>query len=541
MCRSRIVAGLFGLTLAASCWSQDQAVTTLALPDGEELIAWISTSSFRFCRSWGEEKCAARPPAGSSGIEVTRADGASSIRLNTEYVTVEIDRKDGRLRVSDSRGKELMAETGPAKGGGGAVAIERAVTAGEAFYGLGARRDERADARGQIVRTSRPFLISSQGYGLDHRSAGDYVFDLASTSAERYQIRLEGSQKFEYYFYYGPDPKSILEEHRLAVLSRGVRDFGVLKPDSLPRFATLLPAPQEGSWESLADSIRMLVHASLSGTVNPVFDLAAYRGAPDALFRRAVQLASVMPLVCDSDAAPLTEERRKVQDDMLRWRRRLVSFLQTYVEETNSRGYPMIHPLPMQYPNDVKGREIADQFLLGDEILVAPIHTETGRRPVYFPMGNWTDIRTNRLYPGRQTVEIESPASELPLFVRNGSIIPLASDEPGGPMALHYLPKLAAEFFLYEPDTYDYSQMHASPALDLMRLEIESRKARTYEWVVHHLPAVRQVRTGETLFSKAPDRRSLQPGTWYYDREQENLHVMVEVPAGATRITHIEF
>jgi hypothetical protein len=284
-----------------------------------------------------------------------------------------------------------------------------------------------------------------------------------------------------------------------------------------------------------------LVHSSLSAIMNPVFDLAPYRDASELLFRRAVQLASVMPLVCDESSSPLAQHRRVLQDDMLRWRRRLVPFLSTYADETNDRGYPMIHPLAMQYPSDVRGREIADEFLLGDEILVAPIYTEANRRTVYFPMGNWTDLRTNIVYPGRQAAEVEAPAGELPLFVRNGSIIPLASDEPSGPMLLHYLPKLAAELFLYEPDTSEYSQMHASPALDLIRLEIESRKARTYEWIVHHMPVAREIRTGEIVFGQATDRQSLKPGMWYYDQQRQNIHIVFQVPAEATRVTHIAF
>ena len=42
-----------------------------------------------------------------------------------------------------------------------------------------------------------------------------------------------------------------------------------------------------------------------------------------------------------------------------------------------------------------------------------------------------------------------------------------------GGMALHYFPKLGGEFFLLEGDIAEYSQVHAAPALDFMRLEIE--------------------------------------------------------------------
>jgi hypothetical protein len=99
----------------------------------------------------------------------------------------------------------------------------------------------------------------------------------------------------------------------------------------------------------------------------------------------------------------------------------------------------------------------------------------------------------------------------VPLFLRNGSILPLESAPAGGPMTLHYTPRLAAEFFLYETDLGQYSQLHASPALDRMRLEIDSKKARIYEWVVHHLPPVRQVWQEETPCVEVSRRETLAP------------------------------
>ena len=121
----------------------------------------------------------------------------------------------------------------------------------------------------------------------------------------RAPVSVRPSQRFEYNFYYGPTPKSILEEHRLVIKPRGVQDFSILTRTGVPRFATLLPAPEAGSWNALADSTHSMVHASLSAVLNPVFDLAPYRRASDLLFRRAVQLASISPLAADTSGEPL--------------------------------------------------------------------------------------------------------------------------------------------------------------------------------------------------------------------------------------------
>ena len=192
------------------------------------------------------------------------------------------------------------------------------------------------------------------------------------------------------------------------------------------------------------------------------------------------------------------------------WRQRLTPFLLPYVEETNSSGYPIIHPLFMQFPKDEQGRDLTDEFFVGDEILAAPIYTEAGRRSVYLPMGRWTGLSTNKEYAGK-------------------------------PMIVHYLPKLAAEFFLYEPEVDAYTQLHAAPVLDLMRLEVNAKVSRSYEWIVHHMPSPRGITTREIEHTQVKERRLLRPGAWYYDAAQQNIHICVEVQAGQTAITHLTF
>jgi alpha-glucosidase (family GH31 glycosyl hydrolase) len=195
----------------------------------------------------------------------------------------------------------------------------------------------------------------------------------------------------------------------------------------------------------------------------------------------------------------------------------------------------------MQFPKDPKTWEIEDQFMLGDEILVAPRMAAASSRSVYFPMGIWTDLRTNKTYNGRQTAQIDFRDDELPLFVKNGNILPLAGEGKGAPLVLHYFPKLGAEFFLYETDLGDISQFHAAPAADFMRVEVESKQDRVYEWVIHHVTAPQSVREGTTDFTRAPSAADMKPGTWRFDEQAGNLHIRMEGPAGQDRIVNIRF
>jgi alpha-glucosidase (family GH31 glycosyl hydrolase) len=210
-------------------------------------------------------------------------------------------------------------------------------------------------------------------------------------------------------------------------------------------------------------------------------------------------------------------------------RKRLDAYLRAYIQEVHDRGCPILHPLPVQFPRDPEADKYPDEAMLGDELLVA------AGRSVYLPQGIWTNLKTNEVTRGRQAVQI----AEVPsLFARNGSIVPLAGE---GTLELHYFPKLGAEFFLYEEDAGDYTQAHAAPAADIMRLEIESKVGRDYTWVVHHLESVKSVVVGEMEFAAVKSTAGLSARTWYYDEARQNLYVRDRVTAGQDHILNLFF
>ena len=124
------------------------------------------------------------------------------------------------------------------------------------------------------------------------------------------------------------------------------------------------------------------------------------------------------------------------------------------------------------------------------------------------------------------------------VFARNGAIVPL--DIAAG-MALHYFPKAGGEFFLLEGDIADYSQVHAAPALDIMRLQIESKKDRDYQWVVHHVERPASVEFGGRQYREVAAFGELADRTWFHDAARKNLHVKVKVQAGEDCIINLNF
>ncbi|MBM3725508.1 MAG: hypothetical protein FJW40_08800 [Acidobacteria bacterium] len=228
-------------------------------------------------------------------------------------------------------------------------------------------------------------------------------------------------------------------------------------------------------------------------------------------------------LVPAVSAAPLAPGLRGMRD-------KLDPYMVTYVQEAKDRGFPVVRPLVLQFPRDPKAAGETGAYMLGDEILVAR------ERNVYLPMGSWTDFDSNRVYEGRAAALLDAPPRFL---VKSGSVLPLEEAPGGRRMSLHYFPNNGGEFFIWEPDLANISQVHAAPAGDFMRVEIESLVDREYEWVIHHARRPTAVRMDDVALIESPGGIEWRSGTWYFDRSKGNLHVRLFCVAGQDVIVNI--
>jgi len=487
----------------------------LRLDHGSAELVWITDSTFRFRRVLeGPLTPAAAPPAAPQdereALDLRIEEDPAAVRVRSRLLEVSL-RKRGLLVTvrgpattpGATAGETLMADLSEPQLSSRGVDWERRAPAGGPFYGLGTRTDAAFDLRGQSVRAENPLLLSTGGYGEYHTGSGPFVFDF--TAPGRYRVE---APAVDYYFFYGPTPKRIFEE------SHGVRGATAIGPAATGAFA---------SWSTLQSSLLRLVHAAISGMDQTLLSLAPYAGGPPELLERARQVASLVPGGAAHDPSGARG-----------WGAKLASFLQVYEVETRDRGFPLWHPLPFQFPADPECARHADEFLLGDEMLIAPIYQPGNRRSVYLPPGLWTNLETNAATSGRRTIDVET--ASLPVFAHNGTIVPLDAE---GEMELHYFPTLAAEFFLLEREIGEWTQVHAAPATDVFRLEIEARKARDYQWVVHHVERPAEVSFGKRRFGPAASMERLEPGAWFWDARLGNLHIRLHAAAGEDAILNV--
>jgi hypothetical protein len=318
-------------------------------------------------------------------------------------------------------------------------------------------------------------------------------------------------------FYYGPSPKEIFEQHQKVI---GRTQVSELFAARLPSGAAPLPAMPLDSWGALAQLVRTLNQWSLSAVLYPALDLSTLSAARGEIAKRALDLAAMLPIIYG--------------ETNLAARGRWEPYLATYLREAYDRGYPLIRPLPVEFSRDKNLDPQPDVFMLGDEILLAPVLTAGSRRRIQLPRGQWTDLRTNIEYPGNQAIDIEAPSGQVPMLARNGAVLPIAGKTA---LELHYFPSLGGEFFLWEPGVRDNSQFHAAPAGDFTRLEMESKVSRDIEWVIHHSKRPAAVEDCKPV----RQRSALKPGTWWHDKARNDLHVMVHAAAGTDKIVNISF
>lgn len=166
-----------------------------------------------------------------------------------------------------------------------------------------------------------------------------------------------------------------------------------------------------------------------------------------------------------------TEERIGAKYD--RFRYRMLPYIYSLAARVTFDGYTILRGLAMDFPNDKNIRRIDDEFMMGSAFLVCPVTEYQARhRNVYLPEGrNWTNFWTGNQVKGGQTINAEAPLDEMPIYVPDGTILPLgrqleyAAQAPEDTLELRIYPGRDADFNIYEDsgDGYQYEKgQHAT-------------------------------------------------------------------------------
>lgn len=200
------------------------------------------------------------------------------------------------------------------------------------------------------------------------------------------------------------------------------------------KYTTVWTGDNQSLWTHLRMAIPQQCNLGLSGMAFIGTDIGGFGAdtTPELLIRW-VEVGCFSPLFRNHCAKGsmnqepwlFGEEVLNIYRKYVELRYELIPYFYDLCRECAKTGLPILRPLVMHYENDINVRNLNDEFLVGEHLLVAPV-VEQGavKRMVYLPEGIWYDYRTHDVYEGNEFYLADAPLDTCPIFVKAGTILP---------------------------------------------------------------------------------------------------------------------
>lgn len=274
--------------------------------------------------------------------------------------------------------------------------------------------------------------------------------------------------------------ESALAEKRCMILTRsgyaGLQRYG----------ANTWSGDITASWQTLQNQIPAALSYTVCGNPNWNSDTGAFfngdLGGPgndeyNELYARWLQMSAFCPMMrshgAGTDKAIYVWGKRGMEffDNEERYvalRYRLLPYIYSTAWDVHANGHSFMNAMALMFPEDAKTLLLKDQYMFGQRLIVAPVMKYKAKsRNVYLPAGaQWTDFWTGESLSGGQTVTKDVDLQTIPLYVRAGTVLPLARKRQYAKISdwdtlqVRIYPGADGSFTLYEDegDSYRYEQ-----------------------------------------------------------------------------------
>ena len=190
------------------------------------------------------------------------------------------------------------------------------------------------------------------------------------------------------------------------------------------------------SFYGLKESLTCALNLSLSGFSVWGGDIGGLGNMRKSIpsedcYRRWLQWSAFNPLMRShghTTRAPWDFGKNAVRDfQKYYWlRENLVGAVYSSAVKSSRSAEMIASPLMLSFPQDKSVAAIEDEYMFCGDILVSPVlKPRAVSRKVTLPLGEWTDFWTGENIKGGKTVNVSAPEDRIPLFLRNGAVIPL--------------------------------------------------------------------------------------------------------------------
>ncbi len=189
----------------------------------------------------------------------------------------------------------------------------------------------------------------------------------------------------------------------------------------------------ENTYSAMAGTLRAGMSLGLCGFTYWSHDSGGFvERAPRELYARWLAMAALSSHIRCHGAPPrepweYDEAFVELFRKTIEMRYQLIPYLTTQSADAASSGAPLVRPLFFEFPSDKTSWLIEDQYLLGTDLLVAPLFDESTSRDVYLPPGGWVDYQSGERFSGPGWRKIEAGAVPIVVLAREGAVIPRAA------------------------------------------------------------------------------------------------------------------
>ncbi|MGA4991802.1 alpha-xylosidase [Nonomuraea bangladeshensis] len=188
------------------------------------------------------------------------------------------------------------------------------------------------------------------------------------------------------------------------------------------------------TYESMAETLRGGLSLAFSGFSFWSHDIGGFEGTPDpGVFKRWVAFGLMsshsrlhgsssyrVPWAFDEEAVTVTRLFTKLK-------LRLMPYLYQAGLRAHESGTPVMRPMAMEFPGDRNAAHLDTQYMLGPDLLVAPVFTADGTVEFYLPEGTWTNYLTGERAEGGRWRTERHGFTSMPIYVREGAVLPVGA------------------------------------------------------------------------------------------------------------------
>ncbi|BCG57173.1 glycoside hydrolase family 31 protein [Paenibacillus sp. URB8-2] len=344
------------------------------------------------------------------------------------------------------------------------------------------------------------------------------------------------------------------------------------------RYAATWTGDNHSTWEHLRMSIPMNANVGLAGHPFVGNDIGGFTKnkqlgeiCTPELFARWLELGAFLPFSRDhynnDGDSPSVKQNinrqepwqfgKEVEDISRKYismRYELMPYLQNAFKQAHETGNLIQQPLVFQFQDDPNTYNNEDQFMFGDSLMIAPV-VEKGAtsRSVYLPAGvKWIDYWTGEEFEGGQTITKQADLGTLPLYVKQGSIIPrrevqqYAGEKKLTNLTLDTYLNDKASYSYYQDDatTEDYTRgefnvtdFHVENKGNHVEFEQDKKvqnyasDIQSYTLKLHDAVEPKKVQAANNKYAKAGSVEELngQERAYYFDANEHVLYVKIPV------------